>query len=265
MAERSSYEPGVPSWVDLSSQDPKAAATFYENLFGWATDWDSRPEAGGYGQFRLGGRSVAGIGPTYGEGTPSVWNTYIATPDAAATTAAVRANGGQVILEPMQVLEAGTMAVFQDPAGAYFSAWQADRHPGAELVNEPGTLCWNELVSRDPEAAKRFYPAVFGWGVQTSDMDGMEYTEWQVAGRSIAGMMETPQDVPEEVPSYWLSYFAVHDCDLAANEAVRLGGAVYVQPMDLPIGRFAVLADPHSATFGVIAFSTDLDEEEDVQ
>src|SRR5512139_4298353 len=169
MAERSRYEPGIPSWVDLSSQDPKAAAAFYEHLFGWAADWDPRPEAGGYGQFRLRGKAVAGIGPTFGEGMPSVWNTYIATEDAAATAARVRDAGGLVIMEPMQIFDAGTMAVFQDPTGGFFSAWQADQHIGAELVNESGTLCWNELASRDLEAAKAFYPAVFGWSVQSSD------------------------------------------------------------------------------------------------
>lgn len=100
MAERSRHEPGIPSWTDLLTQDPKAAAFFYERLFGWATDWDPRPEAGGYGQFRLRGRAVAGIGPVYGEGVPAVWNTYIATSDAAATAAAVRRNGGLVVMRP---------------------------------------------------------------------------------------------------------------------------------------------------------------------
>lgn len=264
MAERSSYEPGIPSWVDLSSQDPKASAAFYEQLFGWTADWDPRPEAGGYGQFKLRGRSVAGIGPTYGEGTPSVWNTYISTRDAAATTAEVRAQGGMVIMEPMQIFDSGVMAVFQDPAGAYFSVWQADQHPGAGLVNEPGALCWNELASRDTAAALRFYPSVFGWEARSSEMStgGMQYTEWLVGGRSIAGMMEMPAEVPAEVPSYWLSYFAVPDCQRAVIEATRLGGTVFVPPTELPFGRFSVLGDPQSATFGVIDFSG---EDQDVQ
>lgn len=255
MAERSGYDPGVPCWVDLSSTDPKAAVAFYEQIFGWRTEWDPRPEAGGYGQFSLGGRTVAGIGPTFGEGMPSVWNTYVATADAAATAAAVREHGGTVVMEPMTVLDAGTMAVFQDPTGAFFSCWQAGGHSGAQLVNEPGSVCWNELSTRDTEAAKRFYSGVFGWAHDTTDTGGSEYTEWKVGGRSIAGMMQMPAEVPGEVPAYWLAYFAVEDCAATVAEVTRLGGSVYMPPMDLPVGTFAVLADPQAATFAVIAMA----------
>lgn len=255
MGERSGYEPGVPCWVDLSSSEPKAAAAFYQEVFGWETDWDPRPEAGGYGQFLLGGKPVAGVGPTFGEGAPSVWNTYMATADAAATAAAVRENGGAVVMEPMEVLDAGAMAVFQDPTGAFFSAWQAGRHFGAQVVNIPGALCWNELSSRDIEAAKLFYPAVFGWETRPADAENPDYTECRIGGRAIAGMMSMPPGVPAEVPAYWLPYFAVRDCDATLAEVSRLGGGVYMPPMDLPVGRFAVLADPQAATFAIIAMS----------
>jgi predicted enzyme related to lactoylglutathione lyase len=247
----SGYQPGVPCWVDLSSTDIKASAEFYREIFGWDVDLDPRPDAGGYGQFTLRGKKVAGIGPTFGEGMPAVWNTYVATGDAAKTAHAATDAGGTVVMEPMQVFEEGSLAVFQDPAGAFIGVWQAGNHTGAELANEPGAFTWNELATRDVEAAKAFYTRVFGWEAQTNDMGGMQYTEFKVDGRSIAGMLPMGEQFPPGVPPHWLVYFAVPDCDASAARVQELGGSVFAPPMDIPIGRFSVVADPQNAVFAV--------------
>jgi predicted enzyme related to lactoylglutathione lyase len=251
MTEATSHAPGIPSWVDLSTPDPEAAKKFYAALFGWEPVTVEAPEAGGYTMLHQRGKPVAGMAPG-GDGPPA-WSTYVSTADADATAAKVRAAGGTVMLEPMQVMTAGRMAVFIDPTGAVFAVWQAGDHHGAGLVNEPGAPCWNELQTRDVVAAKRFYSAVFGWGSETHE-GPMPYTEWKQDGRSIGGMMSMDAaGVPAAVPPHWLVYFGSADCDATTARAVELGATVIVPPMDIQDGlRFSVVADPQGAVFGVV-------------
>jgi len=252
------YEPGVPSWIDLGSPDPQGAADFYGALFGWDAP-EGPPETGGYRVCMIGDRAVAGIGPAQNPGPP-VWATYIAVESADATAEKVSAAGGQVILAPMDVLDVGRMAVFTDSVGAFFSVWQAGTHPGAQLVNEPGTWSWSELLTTDVDASKTFYAAVFGWGADTHAGAGPtgDYTEWQVNDRSIGGMMLKPPMLPAEVPPHWAVYFSVADTDAAAARVAELGGSVMMPAMDIEPGRFAVVADPTGAVFNIIALKAEL-------
>jgi predicted enzyme related to lactoylglutathione lyase len=254
MPTRTSYAPGTPSWVDLASPDLAASASFYASLFGWDAV-DQGPEAGHYHQMELGGTPVAGAGPLMMEGQPPAWTTYVSVEDADATIAVVRAAGGTVFVEPMDVLDVGRMAIFADPTGAAAAVWQPRRHVGAGLVNEPGALAWNELSTRDTAAATTFYAEVFGWEAETADMGGMEYTTWMLGGKAIGGMMAMPAEVPAEVPSYWLAYFGTAECDATVDRATGLGATLFAGPMDIPSGRFAVLADPAGAMFGIIALA----------
>ena len=247
----SSYPSGTPSWVDLSTPDPEAAHAFYGTVFGW-TVADLGPDAGGYAMFQLDKANVAGVGPTQSEGQPAAWTSYVDVADAEATMARVTVEGGTVVLEPMKVMEAGTMGLFTDPTGAFLGIWQPGQHKGADVANEPGTWCWNELNTRDLGKATRFYERVFDWEPATSDAGGMAYTEWKLGGRSIAGMMAMPAPVPAEVPAHWLAYFAVADTDATVAGAEKGGATVFVPPTDIPPGRFAVMADPAGAAFAVI-------------
>ena len=255
MSERTSYEPGVPSWVDLASPDTDAAAAFYGGLFGW--DLQSAgpvEETGGYGMFTLRGKQVAGVGPIMQEGQPPAWSTYIATDDADAAAQRAASAGANVIVEPMDVMDAGRVAVFAHPAAGVLGVWQAGRHTGAELVNEPGALNWNELQTRDVDGAKAFGEAVFGWTRDDQAFGGMTYTLFSVGGTGIAGAMTMPSEVPDGTPAFWLAYFTVEDCDASVAKVNELGGSVFGEPHELEgVGRFAVVADPHGATFGVIA------------
>jgi uncharacterized protein len=255
MSERTSYEPGVPSWADLSSPDVEASKRFYAGLFGWqAQDAGPAEETGGYAMFTLKGRNVAGLSPVQDENQPPAWAVYVATDDVDATAARARDAGGSVLFGPMDVMDAGRMAVFAHPAAGFIGAWQAGRHTGAELVNEPGAMNWNELQTRDVEGAKAFYSAVFGWQPDDQDFGGMTYTVFNVAGTGIAGAMPTPSGVPEATPAFWLTYFSVEDCDASVAKVQELGGSALGPPHEMAgVGRFAVVADPHGATFGVIA------------
>jgi uncharacterized protein len=252
LVEVESYEHGVPSWVDLGSPDPARAAAFYTDLFGWDVQ-QGPPESGGYAIAHLRGKPVAGLGPQQNPGPP-VWATYVNVGDADSIVAKVTANGGQVFMAPFDVMDVGRMAVFADPVGAVFSVWQPGRHLGAGIVNEPGTYSWSELITTDVAGAKTFYMAVFDWGAETHGPDGPGgYTEWKVSGRSVAGMMTKPDEMPAQVPPHWMVYFAVADADAAAERIGDLGGTVIVAPRDIEPGRFAVAVDPTGAMFNVMA------------
>jgi predicted enzyme related to lactoylglutathione lyase len=239
-------------WIDLGTSDMEAATRFYGNLFGWQFQ-SAGPEAGGYGFFLLNGKMVAGVGPLMSEQQPVAWSTYIDTDDADATTAKVREAGGTVIVEPMDVMDVGRMAFYFDPTGAAIGVWQPRTHTGAELANEPGAFTWNELATRDIEAAKAFYKKVFGWEGTTSPFGPTTYTEFKIGDRTVAGMREIGPDEPAQMPAYWLVYFAVADTDNAVSTASGQGGNVLVPPMDIEPGRFSVLTDPQGAAFAVIA------------
>ena len=250
------FEAGVPIWVDVSSTDLDKTADFYTGLFGWTADRGG-PEVGGYSIFKKNGKMVAGAGPTQMPEQPAAWSTYIQTDDAAATAEAVRNAGGTVIAEPMQVMDQGTLAVFQDSTGAFISVWQPGLHKGAELVNEVGSFCWNELYTRDMPRAKEFYQKAFNWQPHETDMGQMKYTLFKVGDRDIGGGMSMDDvQIPAEVPPHWLVYFTVADIAEARSKAEQLGGTHATEQMDTPMGPFSVERDPVGAVFAFIQFQS---------
>jgi predicted enzyme related to lactoylglutathione lyase len=254
MTEPTSYAPGTPSWIDLGTPDPAAAAAFYTDLFGWDVI-DQGPEAGNYRMCELRGKPVAGLGPQMNTDMPPWWTTYITVASADDIVTAVTANAGTVMVPPMDVMDVGRMAVCADPGGAVFSIWEPRAHIGCGIVNEPGTLCWNELTTRDAAAQAGFYSSVFGW-TQVAQGPPMNYVEFQLGGASIGGMMPMEGEMwPADLPNHWMVYFAVADADDAAARIVELGGSVSVEPTDIPPGRFAVVSDPQGAMFSIIAMT----------
>ena len=251
MAEFTKYEPGTPVWVDLGAKDVGAAAKFYSELFGWSAE-DMGEEAGHYTMFTLRGKNVAAAGPLMDEKQPVAWSTYLATADADATARKVKEAGGSVLSEPFDVMDAGRMAVFLDPTGAAVLAWQANKHIGAQLANEPNTLTWNELVTDDLDKAKDFYTKAFGLDYEVFPGGG-DYTLLKVEGKVVGGMRHKGDETPKEVPNHWNTIFAVADTDATVATAEKLGGKVVMPPEDMPgVGRFAAVADPQGATFGVM-------------
>jgi len=243
---------GRPIWVDLGSKDPAGSRAFYSRLFGWDVQVSPDPQYGGYGRALLDGKDVAGIGPTMSPQAPTAWSLYIGTSDAAALGNAVTAAGGRVIAPAFAVGDQGSMAVFQDPTGAFISAWQPDTMGGFQATG-PGTFTWAEATARGIDRAVAFYGSVFGWGHRASPMpDGTSYIEFLQGDESIAGGMEMPAMVPAEVPSYWQVYFAVVDVDASHAAALATGAREVVAPRDFPGGRFAVASDPQGAVFGLL-------------
>lgn len=273
MPERDGYIPGVPSWVDTSQPDPEAATRFYGDLFGWDLEDVMPPDApGSYFMARIRGGDVAAIGGVP-EGAPPVamWNTYIQVDSADDTASKVRDAGGNVAMEPFDVMGAGRMAVFTDPEGAMFCVWEPKEHKGARVVNEHGSLNFNTLNTRDVEGAKAFYGAVFGWGtLDLGSGDDMwtlaaygDHLEEKTPGlrknmaemgapERFADVVAAIQRIPDDqadTPAHWSVTFAVDDADGIAAKAEELGGKVVVAPFDAPWVRTAVLADPAGATF----------------
>ncbi len=255
MSERTSYTPRTPCWVELGTPDIEATAAFYGELFGWELpELPNSAELGGYRRAKKSGKDVAGVAPLMQEGQPPAWSTYVSVTDAAATLATVREAGGQVIVEPMDVRGLGTMGVFSDSTGAVCGVWQPGTFIGAELVNEPGTFGWNELGTRDTAAAKEFYGSVFGWSYDDEEsVRAGTYTVWKAGEAMVGGMLDmNAVQMPAEMPPHWLVYFTVEDTDAAAEKARGGGGDVRMDPVDIPVGRFAVLADQFGAAFAVM-------------
>jgi predicted enzyme related to lactoylglutathione lyase len=256
MPMMTSYRHGVPSWVDVSAPDVATGAAFYSAVFGWEAGPDMGPDAGGYRLFSLGGHVVAGIGPLQ-QGHPS-WTTYINVSDVDEVAGRVSALGGTLVVPPMDLPGgSGRMAMGIDPTGGFFAMHQAGpNHFGAVVVNEPGSVAWNELNVRDVPAATAFYDALFGWA--TSPMDPGQADGYQlvhVAGRPVAGVMAMGDFFPPEVPTNWMTYFAVADLDDTVASCTAAGGGVTVAPFDTPVGRMAVLHDPAGAVFAIGQFT----------
>ena len=246
---------GAPNWLDLGSPDIDAATAFYGAVFGW-TFQSAGPEAGGYGFFQQDGRTVAAIGPLTEDGASSAWTVYFKAPDADATAKAVEQGGGQVRVEPFDVMEAGRMACLSDPSGADFAIWQPAAVQGLDLVNETGSLCWAELHTTDPAAAQTFYQALFGWRSKEVEMPGLTYTVVAPAEgadqdkASFGGLVPT---MGEDETSRWVPYFETEDVDALVALVQESGGSVLMPAADIPaVGRMAHLTDPFGAPFAVI-------------
>jgi len=254
MSERTSYAPGTPCWIDLSTPDQDGAADFYGALFGWSVEEDENAEqTGGYRVARLRDKAIGGVMKVMQEDQPVAWASYVSVGDADATAAKAREAGGAVMVEPMDVLDYGRMAFVIDPTGAAIGLWQPGVNVGAGLVNEPNSLVWNELNTRDVPAAKEFYGAVFGWGFEDNEYEGVGvYTSLKLGEDTVGGMLDITGRVPDEVPANWLVYFAVEDVDATVAKLRELGGSVNMEPMDIVAGRFAVVSDPFGAVFAVI-------------
>ena len=252
MPERTSYTQGTPNWVDLQTPNQDAAKVFYSGLFGWTYDDQPMPDGPVYSMAMLGGHSVAAIAPQPPEmvaaGAPPMWNTYLAVDSVDDAVAKVEAAGGKVAMAPFDIMDAGRMSFVIDPAGAPVALWQANQHIGATLVNEPGAISWNELVTTDPGVTK-FYSDVVGLTAETMDMGQGPYTVFK-AGEAMVGGSMAPQ-MPG-VPNHWHVYFGTDDADATAAKATELGGKVIVPPFDTSVGRMAVLSDPQGAVFSII-------------
>ena len=278
MPERDGYPAGVPCWIDTNQPDPKASVDFYAGLFGWAFEDVMPPGSEGeYFMARIGGGDVAAVNVPSRDVPPmAVWNTYVSVESADETAARVGAAGGSIMIEPFDVADSGRMAVCADPEGAHFCLWEAGEHKGAQVVNEHGALNFNELNTRDSQAAKRFYRSVFGWetlelgpGAEMWTLPGYgDHLEERNPGTRegmaamgaparfedvVAALTPISGDQPD-VPAHWSVTFSVDDADAIAERAAELGATIVMPPFDAPWVRMTVIRDPQGATFTASQF-----------
>jgi predicted enzyme related to lactoylglutathione lyase len=250
MGERTSHPPGTVSWADLVTSDADAAKRFYGELLGW--EFDDLPVGDGqvYSMAKVDALEVAALS---GSDQPPHWNVYVTVGDVDAAAERAREHGGLVLAEPFDVLEAGRMAVVQDPTGAALAAWEPRSSIGARLVNVPGALTWADVMTPDPDTAARFYGGWLGWIVEEVP-EAFGYRIIRNGDRATGGMQPLREDVVGPgVPPSWFPYFGVPDLDAARAQAEERGARTLAGPMPVPQGAFAVLADPQGAVFAIWA------------
>jgi hypothetical protein len=248
MGTRDRYEPGTFSWVELATSDAGAARRFYGELFGWDFEDSEIPDGGTYTMVKLQDRYVAGL---MASEQPPHWNSYISVDSVDEAVERAKGAGGQA-LDPFDVMGAGRMAVITDPTGAPVCLWEPKDHPGAGVVNVPGSLTWNDLMTSDVGKAAEFYCDVFGWEVAEVEGAPGERVVIRNGDRMNGGMASLPEGAGG-APPHWLPYFGVEDAGAAAERVKGLGGDVVAGPIDVPSGRFALCADPQGAVFAIFA------------
>ncbi|MGE0878339.1 MAG: VOC family protein [Acidimicrobiia bacterium] len=252
MTEIRSHPNGAPCWIDIGTSDVPGAIAFYSSLFAW--DIEVGPaEMNHYSMAALNGRLVGAIAGQPAPG-PIYWAVYLKTDDVNATVEKARAAGGTVIVEPIDVMTFGRMAIVTDPGGAFVSFWQPGEHGGAQVTNESGAAVWFELQTRAIEPSLEFYTAVCGWNVHQNDTPNHPYYELACGDAApFGGLLPVVGDMlPPEVPNNWLVYFGVDDADDTALRCTDLGGSVLLQPTTIAPGRFAILGDPQGGTFAIL-------------
>jgi predicted enzyme related to lactoylglutathione lyase len=245
MGERTSYPPGTFSWAELVTGDAGAAKSFYTAIFAWEYDDNPIPSGGVYSMAKRDGKVVAAL---FEDEQPPHWNCYAtveSVEDAARRAAEL---GASVVAEPFDVMDAGRMAVIVDPTGAALCLWEPGTNIGAALVNAPGAMTWNDLVTPDPDAAAEFYGRLFGWTVEEIP-DANGYRVIRIGERMNGGML--PADRAAGTPPNWMPYFGHEDVERLVGEVGGLGGKVYNGPRHMPQGTIAVLGDPQGAVFAI--------------
>lgn len=245
--------PGMFSWIDLMTTDAGGAKEFYSGVFGWSHQDMPTDQERPYTIFSKDDVPVAGLGELPDDmksaGVPPAWNSYIQVSDLDETVARVEPLGGAVEMPPMDVMDLGRMAVIRDASGAHVSLWQSIGEAGAGVFNEHGALTWNELVTRDPGAARGFYGKLMGWEWDEMEMPQGMYLIIMNRGRPNGGILPMDDEWPAETPAHWMVYIGAEDVDAAAERVTGHGGAIHVEPTDIQVGRFAVVSDPAGAVF----------------
>ncbi len=249
------HTPGAFCWFELATSDQTAAKKFYGSLFGWSfNDFPMGPDAT-YTMFQLNRQDVGAAYTLRSEqrsqGVPPHWMLYIAVDNADTTGMHAAEIGGKLYGPAFDVMDVGRMAVIADPTGAVFAVWQAKKHKGVSISNENGSVCWADLSTPDPAAARRFYHELFDWSFVEGEKDTSGYLHIKNHEQFIGGV-PSPSQRDSNTPPHWLLYFMVSDCDASSAKANEQGADTLMPPMSLPdVGRFAILKDPQGAVFAL--------------
>jgi len=255
MEEIKKHDEGSFCWIELGTTDADGAKKFYTDLFGWGVN-EIPMGQGNYNMLTLENLEVGACYELTNEqrdqNVPPHWLPYISVDNVDKTTGKVESANGQVLMGPYQVMESGRMSLLQDPTGATFGIWQGQDHIGSKVKNVPNSYCWVELGTKDTDAAEQFYQNLVNWEPKHQDFEGMKYTTFKNGPISEGGMYKMTPEM-SDIPSHWLVYFNVDDCEATVNKAKQLGAKVLKEPEFIPtVGNFSVLQDPQGAVFAVI-------------
>jgi predicted enzyme related to lactoylglutathione lyase len=244
-------------WYELNTKDRAAALPFFEALLGWTTSvWKpdgAPPGTPEYTMLHVDGTPFGGVWDLPADSpAPSHFFGHIAVPDVDAARARAEALGATFPIPTMDIPTVGRFALMIDPEGAVCSLYtplRADAAGSEAMAPKHGAVGWNELAWADAPAAAAFYGEVVGWQARDSTMPGMKYWVFGTGepDSNVAGLMERGPEMPA---SAWMIYFTTTDIDASCARVGELGGAVYVEPFDVPgVGRMAVAASRDGAVF----------------
>jgi predicted enzyme related to lactoylglutathione lyase len=251
MPDRTSHPAGAFSWAELATSDPDAAKSFYAGVLGWTYQDDPLPGGGVYSMAQVRGRTAAAVFAAPPEQGPPHWNAYVTVSSADEAAERAAGLGATVVAPPFDVMDAGRMAVLQDPAEVFLNVWEPRSSIGAQVVNEHGTLTWNEVVTRDADAARSFYADLLGWEFEAIPQAPFPMWSIRLGGRGNGSLRQMGDETPAEIPPHVLTYFAIDDLPAAVEAAQAGGGRLVVGPQEVPAGAFVILADPQGAMFGL--------------
>lgn len=235
---------GLIVWHELYTDDVDAAAGFYTELLGLELETADLGDFQ-YAMLKKDGRTHAGFVRTEQAGVPSHWYPYVQVEDVDGTLGRAKGLGAELRRGPMDVGDGLRIAVLDDPQGATFGVMRWSEDP------PQGVFAWDELDAADVEEAARFYGEIAGWTTSPSFQEGYRLFDAVEAQAHVAGLMRKPDEMPAAA---WNAYFAVGDVDGTVARAQELGARELVSPTSMEkVGRFAILADPGGAPFGLFA------------
>ncbi|MEM1418186.1 MAG: VOC family protein [Myxococcota bacterium] len=236
-------------WVGVISTDTDAAKAFYTEALGWSVQVAPMGD-GEATMFAVGDIPRAHLAAPAQPGQPSHFENYLRVEDVDATTKAAVANGGQLLVEPMDI-PPGRFSVVTTPSGAPVSVYnEADEASSSNPPAGPGAFHWVELHSKDLDADVAWVEKTFGVSSEAMPMPQGPYHIFKDGERMVGGAMAA---MNPEAPAMWLTWVQVEDVDATRERIAGLGGAALSDMMDVEgVGRMFVAQDPTGAVFGVI-------------
>lgn len=243
-----SYDYGKFVWFELQTKDIDKAAAFYPESLPWKITPTPMQDGSSYSMIAVGGAGVGGLWSPEVE-TPTQWISYVSVEDVASAAAKIEAAGGTLDTAAIDVPGVGRMQGASDPHGGRFCLFKAESGDPPE-VKGPGAFHWNELWTQDPKASLAFYESVLGYTHDEMEMPNGTYYVLMDGEQPRGGMLKAPSS---DVPTMWLQYVEVTDCDATLERAKGNGATVVAEPVDAEgVGRFGILRDPLGAMIGVI-------------
>jgi predicted enzyme related to lactoylglutathione lyase len=244
---------GKFTWFDLAAPAPAELKSFYRSVFGWSFRSPGQSDDG-YALIVNNGREIGGLfrhEPPEGEQDGAVWVALMSVADVDRATATVRANGGQVDVEPADVPRRGRHALYRDPAGALFGVLRSETGDPPDREASIGDFMWVDLFARDVEAMTRFYLALAPYELESREItEGLTHTLLNAHGMPRAGIVPVDEEANR---SAWVPYVRVEDVAETLEKVVAGGGFAIIPPDErLLDGNLAVFVDPNGGVTGIV-------------